>query len=170
MFSIETERLKLSEFEIKDGSFVLKLLNTKGWLQFIGDRKVRNLEDAESYILNKISLSYRTNGFGFYLAQLKSTGEPIGMCGLVKRQELDEVDLGFAFLPEYLRKGYALEASNACLKLAKETLGIKTLIAITLPDNLPSINLLKKLNFNFEAKIKMKEEKDKLLLFKIELS
>ena len=169
MFKMETERLRLREFVESDAAFVLELLNTKGWLDFIGDRKVRTEADAKSYITDKLRVSYTHSGFGFYLVELKDKAMPIGMCGLVKRFDLENVDLGFAFLPEYTRKGYAYEAAQACLSLAKGKLGIKKLAAITVAHNSPSINLLKKLKFEFDKIIQINDDKEDLMLFDLVL-
>jgi len=97
MSVIKTDRLNLREFMADDYAFVLKLLNTKGWLDFIGDRGVKSEEDAKHYITNRLMDGYKTQGFGFYLVELLDFKSPVGMCGLVKRKGLKDVDLGFAF-------------------------------------------------------------------------
>src|SRR5690349_10812658 len=114
---LETQRLTLREFELDDAAFLLTLLNSPGWLKYIGDRNVRSIEDAEKYINDRLMSSYRTFGFGFYVVTAKDSEIPMGMCGLVKRDTLEDVDIGFAFLPEYFGKGYALESASAVLKL-----------------------------------------------------
>src|SRR6187549_3768173 len=98
---LETDRLSLREFVLDDAAFLLSLLNSPGWLKFIGDRGVHTIEDARKYIAERLVSSYRTFGFGFYVVTPKDEDIPIGMCGLVKRDTLEDVDIGFAFLPEY---------------------------------------------------------------------
>jgi RimJ/RimL family protein N-acetyltransferase len=106
MNNFETDRLNLSELTQEDAAFMLELLNSPGWLKYIGDRGVRSLEDAANYILGRIVPSYRKNNFGFYLVKLKDGNVPIGICGLVKREGLEHIDIGFAFLPGYEGMGY----------------------------------------------------------------
>jgi RimJ/RimL family protein N-acetyltransferase len=163
---IVTERLVLREVNINDADFILGLLNSKGWLQFIGDRNVRSLPDAEKYIADRIVKSYIDHGLGLYLVELKTSGTAIGLCGLIKRETLDDIDIGFAFLPEYTGFGYAYEAAISTLKFAFEALGINRLVAITTPDNVNSIKLLEKIGMQFEKKI-LFEEKEELFLFGI---
>ncbi len=163
---IVTERLVLREVNINDADFILDLLNSKGWLQFIGDRNVRSLPDAEKYIADRIIKSYIDHGLGLYLVELKTSGTAIGLCGLIKRDTLDDIDIGFAFLPEYNGFGYAFEAAISTLQFAFESLEINRLVAITTPDNINSIKLLEKIGMQFEKKI-LFEEKEELFLFGI---
>ncbi|MBK7035630.1 MAG: GNAT family N-acetyltransferase [Bacteroidetes bacterium] len=163
---IVTERLVLREVNINDADFILDLLNSKGWLQFIGDRNVRSLPDAEKYIADRIVKSYIDHGLGLYLVELKTSGTAIGLCGLIKRETLDDIDIGFAFLPEYNGFGYAFEAAISTLQFAFESLEINRLVAITTPDNINSIKLLEKIGMQFEKKI-LFEEKEELFLFGI---
>jgi [ribosomal protein S5]-alanine N-acetyltransferase len=168
MTLFETERLYLRKFTITDARFILELLNTPTWLQYIGDRGVRNLEDAENYLRNGSLQSYEENGFGFYCVIEKSTGKPIGMCGFIKREELTDVDLGFAFLPEYLGQGYGYEIAKATLEFGKRNLNLKRIIAIVNPENEASNKLLKKLGFNYEKTIEFGINKAVLRLYGIE--
>ena len=163
---IVTERLVLREVNINDADFILDLLNSKGWLQFIGDRNVRSLPDAEKYIADRIIKSYIDHGLGLYLVELKTSGTAIGLCGLIKRDTLEDIDIGFAFLPEYNGFGYAFEAAISTLQFAFESLEINRLVAITTPDNINSIKLLEKIGMQFEKKI-LFEEKEELFLFGI---
>lgn len=165
MHAIETERLTLREFTSEDAVFLLRLLNSPTWLRFIGDREVRSMEDALVYIQEKFVSVYKKWGFGFYLTQLKEGSVPIGMCGLVKRDYLEDVDVGFAFLPEYTGKGYAFEAAQAVLDFAKERLHLDRIIAVTGKDNNTSIHLLKKLGMHFEKMVHWPENNENLLLF-----
>lgn len=151
----ETERLILSEFTKEDVPFILELTNSEGWLKYIGDRGIRTEADAEEYIEKSLLGSYRKNGFGLYKVTLKKSGETIGMCGLVKRDGLEQVDIGFGFLKQYFGKGYAYESAKETLIYAKEKLNIESIVAITNPDNKPSIRLLEKLGMKFKEMISL---------------
>ena len=162
---ITTERLLLKKFQLEDAAFVLELVNTPAWLQYIGDRSVYSIEDAEKYLSDRLIASYATHGFGFYNVWHKEKNCPIGMCGLVKRDHLECPDLGFAFLPIFVGKGYAFEASQAVLDFAKQQLRLVELCAITLPNNLPSNGLLKKLGFELKQNIQLPEDEEELYLY-----
>ena len=123
-YILETERLGLREFNLKDTQFIIELLNSPGWLQFIGDRNVKTAGEAASYIKNGPIKSYSENGFGLCMVEIKENKTAIGMCGLIKRDGLENPDIGFAFLPNYMTKGYAFEIACATLSYAKDTLGI----------------------------------------------
>jgi RimJ/RimL family protein N-acetyltransferase len=166
---IETERLSLFEFIPSDAPFVFQLLNTPKWISFIGDRGVRTLDDAIRYIDERIIVSYRKFGFGLYLVKLKDGGVPVGMCGLVRREHLNDVDLGFAFLPDYEKNGYALESSAAVLDFARNGLRLNRVVAITMKENDRSINLLKKLGLQFERMVSSPGESD-LMLYGISMA
>ena len=165
MIVLETERLTLRKFSTDDAPFILALLNEPSFLRYIGDKGVRNLEDARQYILNGPVESYARNGFGMYLVELRETNLPIGMCGLVKRDGLTDADVGFAFLPAYWSKGYAVESASAVLAFAREVLGLKQILGITLPDNHSSIKVLQKIGLRFEQMVKLSEDKEELMLF-----
>jgi len=162
---IKTERLRVREFNEGDSEFILKLLNSPGWLQFIGDRNIKTLEDARHYIVNGPLFSYHKFGFGPYLVELHDTKKPIGMSSLIKRDALEDVDIGFAFLSEHTGKGYAYEASEALLRYAKNNLGLKKLVAITNLTNTSSIKLLQKIGFVSQSTIKMPDDDEELLFF-----
>ena len=168
-YIIETERLKLREFNSADGEMIFELLNSPGWLKYIGTRSIETTDDAINYIETKLRKGYKESGFGFYLVELKSTGEKIGMSGLVKRDGLDNVDVGFALLPQFENKGYAYESTAAVMKFAKEQLKLSKLAAITVPYNTPSIKLLEKLGMKFDKKINIPGDPEDLLLYEIEL-
>ncbi|MCP4458773.1 MAG: GNAT family N-acetyltransferase [Cytophagales bacterium] len=153
----KTERLILREFNLNDTEFILTLLNTKGFLEFIGDKNVRTLEDAEMYLEEGPMKSYKENGFGLWLVVLKDSMTPIGMCGFVKREWLDDIDIGFAFLSEYSGKGYAYEVASATMDYGKNTLGLNTVVAITDPSNNASKKLLTKLDLHFVKEIEESE-------------
>lgn len=150
---IETARLVIRPFTIDDAAFVLELVNDPAWIQHIGDRGVRSLADAREYLSKGPLASYARNGFGFNLVQLKSTGEPIGGCGLIKREMLNDVDLGFAFLSRFRGLGYAEEAARAMLENAQQVLGFDRIVAVVAPANTRSIALLQKLGFTYESSI-----------------
>lgn len=161
---LETERLVLREFGIDDAEFILNLLNTPGWLKYIGDKNVRSVEDAVDYLEKGPIKSYKENGFGLWLTLLKDNSSPIGMCGLIKRESLDDIDIGFALLPEFSKLGYAYEIAHATLNYANHVLRIDKVVAITDSNNIPSINLLNKLGLQFEKTLNLSEN-DTVLLF-----
>jgi len=165
---LETERLTLRQFTADDASFILELVNEPSFIQNIGDRGVRSLADAVKYIETGPVISYARNGFGLYLVQLKESGESMGMCGLIKRPALDDVDIGYAFLPKFWSKGYAVEAALAVKEQAR-SLGLKRLVAITDPANTGSIRVLEKLGFTFEKMVRLSAEDIELKLFGVEL-
>lgn len=165
MIVLETERLHLRYQTLDDAPFILELVNDPAWLQFIGDRGVRTLDDARAYIANGAIKSYERDGFGFYLVERKEDHTLLGMCGLVKREGLEDVDIGFAFLPDYRSKGYAYEAASAVMQFAKETLGLTRVVAITTQDNHSSGRLLEKLGLRFERLIQMPNDTELLRLF-----
>jgi RimJ/RimL family protein N-acetyltransferase len=169
MTVVETERLFLRQFAMADAPFVLRLLNEPSFLRYIGDKKVRNLSGAERYLLDGPMASYEQNGFGLYLVERKESRTPIGMCGLLKRKELADVDIGFAFLPEFWKQGLALEAANAVMDFSQRQLKLKRLVAITNPDNESSIKLLQRMGFRFESFINLAEDSEPMKLFAREL-
>ena len=150
MTALETERLVLRRFTVDDAQFVLALLNDPSFLRYIGDKNVRNLEDARQYILNGPVATYDRYNFGLCVVELKESQTPIGMCGLLKREELSSPDIGFAFLPDFWNKGFAFEAAVAVLQDARERLKLQRILAITSLDNDASIKLLQRLGFEFE--------------------
>jgi len=170
MKALETERLILRRFTVDDAQFVLTLVNEPSFLRYIGDKKIRNLEDARQYILSGPVASYERHGFGLCLVELRETHRPIGMCGLLKREELPEPDIGFALLPEFWNKGFAFEAAAAVLQDARERLGIERILAITSLDNEASIKLLERLGFTFQKITKLAADHEQVRLFQIDRS
>ncbi|WP_394747626.1 GNAT family N-acetyltransferase [Spongiimicrobium salis] len=148
--NLETDRLLLREFEITDSYFILSLLNTPGWLEFIGDRGVKTVLDAKKYLETGPLYSYREHGYGLWALQLKHNGKCIGMCGLLKRSRFKYADIGFAILPNFAGKGYGFEAASATMTYATQVLNIPRIIAITKPENKASIKLLQKLGLHFD--------------------
>ena len=150
MLVLETERLLLRPFTNDDAPFILTLLNEPSFLQYIGDKKVRTVEDAKQYLANGPIASYERNGFGLLCVELKDSQTSIGMCGLLKRDELPDPDIGFAFLPDFWNKGFAYEAAAAVMKDAREQLNLDRILAIVNPDNYASMKLLERLGLRFE--------------------
>ena len=149
MAILETERLILREMQAADAPFILELLNEPGFIANIRDSGVRDLEGARRYIEDGPRASYAAHGFGLWLAELKATGEPVGICGILKRDTLDHPDLGFAFLARHHGQGFASEAGAATLAWARAR-GIHRILAITAPHNTASARVLEKLGFRFE--------------------
>jgi RimJ/RimL family protein N-acetyltransferase len=162
---LETDRLILCQFSTDDAAFILELLNEDSFIRFIRDSGVRTLADAREYIVNGPLASYERHGFGLYLTKLKAGEVPIGMCGLLKRDSLDDVDIGFAFLPRYWSQGYATEAASAVLAYGRTVLGLQCIVAITAPDNHGSINVLKKIGFRFDKIINLPDDGGDSMLF-----
>ena len=167
MTILETERLLLRKITVDDAPFMLDLLNQPSFIQFIGDRGIRTLNDARNIIMKRYIDAYERLGFGIYLTLLKEGQVPIGICGLVKRDGLDDVDVGYAFLPQYWSKGYASESVSAVLEYARNTLGIQRVLGITTPDNIGSIRVLEKAGLKFERMVKLPGEDMELKLFAI---
>lgn len=168
MAILETERLLLREITTDDAAFLLRLLNEPSFISNIGDRNVRTIEDAERYALNGPIASYEQHGFGLYLVVLKETGEAMGICGLVKREVFADADIGYAFLPEYWGKGYAIEATAATKGYAFGQLGQRRLLAIVNPENESSIKLLKKLGLGFSRMVRMSDDAPEICLYSSE--
>ncbi|GAB6615575.1 MULTISPECIES: GNAT family N-acetyltransferase [Bacillus] len=150
MIVLETERLVLRWFDIKDAPFILELVNDPAWIQFIGDKRIKNLDDAKKYILNGPVDMYNKMGFGLYLVERKEDLTPLGMCGLIKRDSLEDVDIGFAFLEKFRSKGYGFESASAVIDYGVQNLGMKRILAITTIDNINSGKLLEKVGLQFE--------------------
>ncbi|MEL4178694.1 GNAT family N-acetyltransferase [Roseateles sp. PN1] len=153
---LTTERLRLRHMTVDDAAFMLRLLNEPSWLRFIGDRGVKTLADAQRYILNGPVEMVSRLGFGFYVVELNDQAgpvgpvAPVGICGLAQRPYLEDVDIGFAFLPEFWGQGYAFEAAAAVLDLARTRLGLRRVLATVRPGNQSSIKLLEKLGLRYE--------------------
>jgi RimJ/RimL family protein N-acetyltransferase len=162
---LETDRLILRWISPDDAPFILELLNDPDWIRFIGDRGVRTVEAAREYIEKGPAVSYARNGFGLWLTQLRESGVPIGICGLIKRDTLEDVDVGFAFLPAFRGQGYALEAATATMSYGRGALGLARIVAITDPENQTSIRLLEKLSLRFERMIRWPDDDTELCLY-----
>lgn len=163
---IDTARLRIDPLSpLADAAFILELLNQASFLRYIGDRGVRTLEQAQRYIEDGPVLSYRQHGFGLWRVALKDGGRAIGLCGLLKRDSLPDVDLGFAFLPDWWSQGYAFEAAAAVMEHARRVLGLRRIVAITAVDNAASARLLQKLGFVFEQLLELRPGEAPVKLF-----
>lgn len=165
MIVLETERLTLREITTDDAEFLLRLLNEPSFIQNIGDRNVRTIEDACNYALNGPIASYERHGFGLYLVELKKTREPIGISGLVKRDSLPHADIGFAFLPDFWRRGYAVESALAVRQYALDVLGLKRFLAIVNPANAGSIKVLEKIGLGYDRMIRVTPDAPEICLY-----
>ena len=162
---LQTERLLLRPFTTDDTEFIIELVNTPGWIKNIGDRNIKSEEQARAYLVNGPIKSYELNGFGLCLVELKNNKTPIGMCGIFKRETLENPEIGFAFLPAFTGKGYAFEIANATITFARETLKLLTILAITIPANKSSINLLEKVGLTFSKTFSFPNTEQELMLF-----
>ena len=162
---LRTERLILRHLTEDDAPFILELLNEPGFIGNIGDRGVRDLDGARRYVTEGPGASYQKYGYGLWATVLRESGEVIGICGLVKREGLADIDIGFGFLPRYRSQGYAIEAARVILAQAQDQLGLERLVAITSQDNDRSANVLRKLGFEFEKLIRFPGEEKEIRLF-----
>lgn len=165
---LSTPRLTIRYLTTDDSAFILELLNDPAFIKNIGDRGVRNLEDAQKYILNGPVTMYEKYGFGLFLVELTEEKLPIGMCGLLKRDSLEDVDIGFAFLPQFTSKGYAFESASAVCEWGRHVHQLKRIAGIVNPDNEGSIRLLEKLGMKYERMILMPGDKEEIKYFAVE--
>jgi RimJ/RimL family protein N-acetyltransferase len=161
----ETDRLVLRHLDAGDAAFIHELVNDPDWLRYIGDKGVRTLDDARAYIANGPVAMYGRVGFGLYCVELKSDATPIGLCGLIKRDTFEDVDIGFAFLPQFRTQGYAAEAARATLAHGFGPIGLRRVIAITSPDNTASGRLLEKVGLRFEGMLAIPGEDREVRLY-----
>lgn len=165
----ETDRLTLRHLVREDAEFILRLLNEPSWIEFIGDKNINNLNDAKKYIeLSAITL-YQQFGFGLFLVSTKDNDTPLGLCGLMQRDNLDHADLGYAFLPEFWGKGFAFEAVESVLDYAKNTHQLSQVLALTKASNASSIKLLHKAKFTFDRELKLMDDKENLQIYQLQL-
>ena len=162
---LETERLRLREVADDDATFVLQLLNEPGWLRYIGDRGVRTLDDARRYLDEGPRRMYAQHGFGLWLVERKPDALQLGLCGLIRRDTLPDVDIGFALTETQQGHGYAFEAAAATLRFAREVLHLRRVIAIALPGNVASTRLLERLGLRLEGTIRLAPDKELLNLY-----
>lgn len=169
-YILETQRLRLRTLTLDDTAFIIALVNSPGWLKYIGDRTIKTQEQAKGYLENGPWKSYRENGFGLWLVETKGNNTPVGMCGLLRRDYLDHPDIGFAFLPAFTGMSFGFEAAAASLTLAKEQLKLPAICAITMPSNHSSIKLLEKLGLKFVKSFSSPTDQEELLLYQINFS
>jgi RimJ/RimL family protein N-acetyltransferase len=163
---ILTPRLALRQLDPdSDTGFILELVNTPGWLRHIGDRGMRSLDDARRYLREGPCEMYARHGLGLLRVERNDTGQKLGICGLIQRDELDDIDLGFAFLPEHWSRGYAFESAAAVLRWGSRDLGHERIVAITAPGNVASIRLLEKLGFRFERLLRLQDQAPEVRLY-----
>ena len=162
---VETARLVLRELTVDDAEFVLTLVNEPSFLENIGDKGVRNLEDARRFILEGPWTEQQPAGYGQFLTELKDEGTAIGVCGLLYREALDISDVGLALLPQYWKKGYAYEAATAVMEYGRSTLGLDRIVALTSEENSASIRLAEKFGMSFERMVKMSDDDPGTALF-----
>lgn len=150
---LETERLLLRELTADDAAFILEMLNEPAFIRNVADRGVRTVAEAQAYIVEKLAPGYAERGLGFYLVELKKSGTAVGICGLVKREAMDDVDIGYSTLERFWGRGYAFEAAAALMRHGNDVLGIPRIVGVTAPGNLISIKLLEKLGLRFERMV-----------------
>ena len=167
--TVETARLELRRLTRADAPFMLELLNDADFVRYIGDKGARTPEDAARYIEAGAAASYRRHGFGLYRVDLRDHRSPIGICGLIKRDTLEDVDVGFAFLPAHRGNGYALESVRGVLEHARDDCGLTRLAAIVAPDNGRSIRLLERAGFRFDRAILWPPQNEILHLWAVDV-
>ena len=167
---LRTPRLDLRKMSEEDAAFIIELLNDADFVRYIGDKGVRTVEDAHNYLQTGPIASYQRFGFGLYLVELRETGAPVGMCGLLKRDTLEDVDIGFAYLPQYRSRGYAVEAAAAVMRHARANFGLGRVVAITSQNNEGSARVLKKVGFKYERLIRVPHDENELKLFASEVA
>jgi len=162
---METERLRLRAVCVEDHALMLAVWNDPAFIRNVSDRGIRTEEQSRKAIAGGARKLFEDYGYGPYCMSLKTDGSMAGICGLFKRDNLDDPDIGFAVLPDYCGKGYAGEAAQAVVEYARDTLGIRNLTAIVSPDNAPSIGLIRKLGLTFERMITMPGESEAISLY-----
>ena len=164
-YPIETERLVLRRLTLDDAGFILGLLNEPSFLEHVGDKGVRDLEGARRYLLDGPVACHEKHGFGLDRVELRESGEPIGICGLLRRDGIDDVEVGFAFLPAFWGQGYATEAARASIEHGRSHLGVGRIVAIASPANTGSHRVLEKLGLRFDRMIRLSESEPEISFF-----
>ena len=167
--SFETERLLLIPTSEEDAAFMYELLNSPTWIRFIGDRNVRSVEEAATYIRNRITTQLERLGFANYTVIRKTDREKLGVCGLYDREGLEGIDIGFAFLPQHEKQGYAFEAALEVKRAGIEEFGISQMKAITAKDNVASQKLLEKLGLRYSKQVQLPNDAEELLLYELKI-
>lgn len=169
LLPVSTRRLTFRRIDQSDAKFILCLYNTTGFKKYIGDKNLRNIEDAQAFIVNNLLPLYQKRGMGLYLVMTKNNYIKIGICGLIDRDTLEHIDLGYGYLPQYQGSGYAQEAAKSTLNLAKNTLNLDKVVAICTSNNSKSIALLKALDFKFDQVQEQLTNEIDLLLYSVNL-
>jgi RimJ/RimL family protein N-acetyltransferase len=167
MIVFQTERLIFSEFTYDDVAFIVRITNTEGWLKYIGDRNTKTEEGAIEYLNKGPISSYAKTGYGLWKVSLKTTNEPIGICGVFNRNIFEHPDIGYAILPEHEGKGYASEATIGTVNYAVNDLGLPNLVGIVDLDNYRSIALLEKIGMSYRKNIVLPGETTELKLYSL---
>tara|TARA_R110000868_G_scaffold4211_3_gene26438 strand:- start:2675 stop:3178 length:504 start_codon:yes stop_codon:yes gene_type:complete len=162
---LATERLILEKVVLEDAEFFIKLLNSPNWIKFIGDRSITTIKESIAYIENSLMSSYQQNGYGLYKMCLRDSREPIGICGFIKRDYLENADIGFAILPEFEGEGYTYEAASATLVYGKTELKLEKILALTTKENKKSRYLLSKIGLTKIGSVKPNKGTVEFLLF-----
>jgi ribosomal-protein-alanine N-acetyltransferase len=168
MSVMETARLRLREMSGDDAGFILEVLTDPDFIANVGDRGVHDLSAARRYIAEGPGGSYLEHGFGLYLVERLADRAPLGICGLLRRDSHPDVEIGFAFVPRARGHGYALEAAGATLAFAQRTLGLTRVVALTAPDNHPSIHILESIGLRFERMVRFMPDGAERRLFVFE--
>jgi [ribosomal protein S5]-alanine N-acetyltransferase len=163
----ETERLWIRPTTIHDSEFILELMNTPKWIEFIGDRNLHTVKDAEQYIKNKMLPQLERLGFSNYTLIRKLDEVKVGCCGLYDREGVEGVDIGFAFLPAFENQGYGFESANRLIQAAKNDFGLKAVSAITSKNNFASQKLIEKLNLKLVGTTILPNEIEEILLYRV---
>ena len=164
---VETRRLSVRRLTLDDAPFIWELLNDADFVRFVGDRGVRTVDDARDYLTKGPLEMYERLGFGLWCVELRTTQTPIGICGLLKREWLDDVDLGFAFLPDFRGEGYAFEAASAVIGHGFDHLALPRMAAIVSPGNVKSDKLLARLGMQFRSMVRAPESGNDVRLLTI---
>ena len=164
-YIVETERLRLRALTLDDTAFIIELVNSPGWIKYIGDRNIKTEEQAIHYLENGPIKSYHEHGFGLLMVETKKCNQQIGMCGILKRDTLEHPDIGYALLPAFTGNGYAFEMAHAVLQYATIQLKLSTIFAITVPENMRSIKILEKIGWIFMKRIQLPNSHEELLLY-----
>ena len=162
---LETERLILRWITTDDAEFIFTLMNEPSYLRFIGDKGVRTISDAREYIQNGPVDSYERFGYGLYLTEQKIDGAAIGICGLVNREAIDDVDIGFAFLPDYWGNGYGYESAKAIVDYGRNIVRLKRIVAVIESENQSSVRLIEKIGLRFEKMVSLSADEPDVKLF-----
>ena len=164
----ETERLLLKPTGVEDAEFILALLNSPGWLEHIGDRNVHTILESTKYIQDRMLPNYKEHGYGNFTVIRKEDSVKIGTSGIYARPGMEDVDIGFSVLPEYMGMGYSYEAALKMMWLAEHKFGIKKITAITTRANMASQNLIKKLGMKFIKDVELEGDDEVLMQFGLE--